>query len=225
MKKRFLSLLLCATLCISCSAPIYALESADVNVGFNFEVLSATDNLADISLQIESYNSLDSIEFTVNPVDTPKDVVAHSSYLNGFLFQMSEGVTYNYSLNITYGNQILSYDGRIALAEDDGKYLVKMMDNYHTTSQANIAARGTGIETEPNDSYSTADSIDDGGSMYGNINSTDYADWYSVTFAKSGFANFFLGEIPTGCDYDLHVYDSSGTTILKASANVSNANE
>ena len=73
------------------------------------------------------------------------------------------------------------------------------------------AATGTLYETESNNTSALADETYDGYNNYGRISSTSDVDWWQIYFDQEGMANFWLGEIPSGCDYDLQVYDYTGT--------------
>lgn len=84
---------------------------------------------------------------------------------------------------------------------------------------------GTVNESESNNTYSSADLINDDDDVYGKISSSTDKDFYMVKFASSGKANFWLGSIPSGCDYDLYLLDSNGTTQLAQSINGGNADE
>lgn len=64
-------------------------------------------------------------------------------------------------------------------------------------------------ESEPNDSFLTADIINQDDTIYGTIKSASDVDHYKVTFTLAGSVNFFLGNIPSGKNYDLYIYDSS----------------
>lgn len=50
-------------------------------------------------------------------------------------------------------------------------------------------------------------------------------DWWKVTFKSSGSANFWLGNIPSGCNYDLYLYSTNGAKQLGRSTNSGTANE
>lgn len=65
-------------------------------------------------------------------------------------------------------------------------------------------------ETESNNTFATADVVNQDDTIYGKISSTSDVDIYKVTFAVAGTANFWLGDIPSGKDYDLYVYNESG---------------
>lgn len=60
---------------------------------------------------------------------------------------------------------------------------------------------------------------------YGTMSSASDVDWWKVSFSYSGIANFWLGNIPYGCDYDLRVYASDRTTLLLSSTNGGNDSE
>lgn len=95
------------------------------------------------------------------------------------------------------------------------------------TSENNETVRiaGTLYESESNNNYSVADRTQDDYNSYGTISTTADIDWWVVRFSFSGYANFWLGDIPEGCDYDLKLYASDGTTLLKSSCKVGNASE
>lgn len=87
------------------------------------------------------------------------------------------------------------------------------------------AAAGTIYESESNDTYSTADQTYDDYDNYGYLTSTNDVDWWKVVFNYAGSANFYLGNVPSGSDYDIRLYASNGTTLLASSLKGSNASE
>lgn len=80
-------------------------------------------------------------------------------------------------------------------------------------------------ESESNDTYSSADITYDDYDNYGYIASVSDRDWWKITFISGGIANFWLGNIPIDCNYELHLYASNGTTLLGSSLNLGNSNE
>lgn len=76
-------------------------------------------------------------------------------------------------------------------------------------------------ETEPNNTTSTANTIYNDGTTYGRIAYQGDVDYYKVKFAYGGKANFWLGDIPTGKNYDLYLYNSAGG-LLTSSTSTSN---
>lgn len=87
------------------------------------------------------------------------------------------------------------------------------------------ASSGTVYESESNNTVSTADLTYDDYDSYGTISSTSDIDWWKVTFTSEGIANFYLGSIPSGCDYQLRVYNYTGNKLLVESLKLSNSSE
>lgn len=87
------------------------------------------------------------------------------------------------------------------------------------------AALGTVYESEPNNTAATADMTYDDYDSYGNISNTSDVDWWKVIFYSEGMANFYLGSIPSGCNYSMKVYDYTGTHLLVESLKSSNSSE
>lgn len=80
-------------------------------------------------------------------------------------------------------------------------------------------------ETEPNDTYSNATRTYDDYINYGAIRTNTDVDWWRISFTQSGKANFWLGDIPSGCNYDLEVYEPNGITRIAVSSNQGNTAE
>jgi murein DD-endopeptidase MepM/ murein hydrolase activator NlpD len=82
-------------------------------------------------------------------------------------------------------------------------------------------------ENEPNNTSTTATSTNNGDDNYGNFSSsTDTEDWWKFTLTYRAYVNLFLGNIPSGSDYDLRLYSSSNTTTpIWSGVNTGTANE
>lgn len=96
--------------------------------------------------------------------------------------------------------------------------------------QPTSAASGTVWESEDNGSFSLADRTYDDYNSYGYISSDDYngsnlGDNWKVTFPYNGYANFYLGHIPSGCNYELVVYKADLSGILGYSYRTGNTSE
>lgn len=87
------------------------------------------------------------------------------------------------------------------------------------------ASSGTIYESESNNTVSTADRTYDDRDNYGTISYASDVDWWVIDFNAEGVANFWLGDIPSGCDYDLRVYDYTGTKLLVESIRSTNVAE
>lgn len=81
------------------------------------------------------------------------------------------------------------------------------------------ASSGTVYESESNNSMSTADRTYDDRDNYGSIGYAGDEDWWVISFPKDGCGSFWLGNIPSGHDYDLRVYDSNGNLLAKSIRN------
>ena len=87
------------------------------------------------------------------------------------------------------------------------------------------ASSGTIYESESNNTVSTADTTYDDRDNYGAIISSSDVDWWKIEFKSEGIANFWLGDIPSGCDFDMQVYDYTGTKLLAESVRGSTPSE
>ncbi|HEU4964196.1 MAG TPA: hypothetical protein VFV52_10145 [Bacilli bacterium] len=163
-----------------------------------------------------------------------------SGKANFFLGRVPVGVDYdlylydqNYnfiakSINGSNDNELISqfqvYSGR--------EYFIKVIGygydatNYYQLRVKNYPADSGSIlyEKELNEDFATATPMYDDYDMYGRVAREYDDDYYKVTFAKSGQANFWLGELPSGKSYDLYVYDQYGTMVT-ASAHYGDVDE
>ena len=91
------------------------------------------------------------------------------------------------------------------------------------------AASGTKYEVESNDDFDTATRTSNDYDNYGTISSSSDVDFWRVSFSAEGMANFWLGNIPSGYNYDLFVFErqnaSSPLTLIGESLNSSNSQE
>ncbi len=87
-----------------------------------------------------------------------------------------------------------------------------------TESATPMPASVTRYETEPNDTPATAIQIEDGDENFGYISSNTDVDFWEVSFNQSGRVNFWLGELPNGCNYNLYIYNSNNTLLASSTA-------
>ena len=95
-------------------------------------------------------------------------------------------------------------------------------------TDADIAPQAVGTpinEVEPNDTYNKATPTDNDRINFGAIYTNTDVDWWRISFTQSGKANFWLGNIPAGCNYDLEVYEPNGITRIAVSSNQGNTAE
>lgn len=72
-------------------------------------------------------------------------------------------------------------------------------------------------ESEGNNTVTTADITYNEYSNYGAISSSTDVDWWKITFSQTGAANFWMGNIPTGCIYYLYLYEADGSWLIAKS--------
>lgn len=68
-------------------------------------------------------------------------------------------------------------------------------------------------ETEPNDTMANANAISSGSTIKGKISTSSDVDFYKMPIMYSGTRVITLSDIPSGCDYDLYLYDAKGNLI------------
>ena len=90
-------------------------------------------------------------------------------------------------------------------------------------SMNSFAVSGTVNESESNNTSSTADRTYNDYNSYGTISSTSDVDWWTIDITEDGVANFWIGNVPSGCNYRFQVYSSNGTTLLATSNSVYNS--
>jgi len=71
-------------------------------------------------------------------------------------------------------------------------------------------------EEESNDTLALADRVYNDDTTYGRISTSSDVDYYKIKFDSSGNANFWLGDIPAGKDFDFYLYNAAGTLIEKS---------
>lgn len=92
---------------------------------------------------------------------------------------------------------------------------------YESALLRQMEDRAVRYEAESNNTQATADLVYDDDTTYGTIGYSGDVDYFKVRFTSNGNANFWLGDIPSGQDYDFFLYNSSGTQ-LKSSQTTAN---
>ena len=79
-------------------------------------------------------------------------------------------------------------------------------------------------ESEPNNTRAAANLVNQDDTITGYISSSSDIDYFKIVPSVNGIFNFWLGNIPAGKNYDLYVYNSSGS-LLGSSTNTGTAQE
>ncbi|MGN1473966.1 MAG: hypothetical protein ACI4WZ_07805 [Eubacteriales bacterium] len=66
----------------------------------------------------------------------------------------------------------------------------------------------TDYPNNTNNSFETAQTIYSDFTVTGMLKSQSESDYYKIVVPIDGKVNFWMGNIPTGCDYELEIYDS-----------------
>lgn len=143
------------------------------------------------------------------------------------VYTLNIGEEYYYSVVVNSLTSTEYYSAMFDVIEDDADYIaysniVKnvVYDEFYDPAAYETMGYTTLSESEGSNNYvsgavrtySDADNV-------GTINSSSDIDWWKIKFNYNGQANFWLGNIPTGCNYSLYVYDSTGSILLRSSLN------
>lgn len=85
-----------------------------------------------------------------------------------------------------------------------------------SSSAAETKAVLVNEQSGAHDTRATAQTLEQDNTLRGYIKSASEKDYYVITFPYAGKVNFWLGEIPAGCDYDLYLYSESGRLVDKS---------
>lgn len=240
--KRLLSYFLIGILLISMtfSANVFADDNQNKQAyPFHFEITEFDDATAEVSLVMDDLSKeIIDYSFSISHKDkkeevSTKDIEESKKYSKKF--KISKDKEYHFSVNLNKKDIQVSYDGTISitnsmtdsqLSTSDAKPTIKLKNVVVNESSTNVVMlAATRYESESNNTYTSANRVYDDDDVYGTMSSTSDVDWYVVSFPSAGSANFWLGQIPSGCDYDFQVYASNGTTLLGSSTSGSNNNE
>ena len=250
MKKIF-SVTICLILILSNFIFIYARESTDefenINDNFSQEITNS------MVLELDRLNFYNPIKLTheyddfysfeifdllfnygnanliineINADNVIVDCLIDSNY-DSSLVKLESNKKYVYDITIVQDEMIvMSFYGEIITGMNSSDLinceLLKCNDN--TVSQYNVGTLAIAKETESNNTALAANIIDNDRDVYGEISTVTDVDYYKIKFTNSGRANFWLGNISSGSNLDLYVYDRNNT-LLYSSKNSSNSQE
>lgn len=150
----------------------------------------------------------DSKENVLSFVATESNAVA---YVEGIDFD------YEYSVFIhmegdersdyCYGTLEFRYKG------DSVKAYHRLSHEVATNEESQPSPNDVSYETESNNTIGSANRIYDDDTILGQISTSTDVDYYKVMFEEEGNANFWLGNIPAGKDFDFYLYNAAGTLI------------
>ncbi len=193
----------------SYSYPFYF--ESDINKESKFDLVfvntDTSNSIELIEVILGCTGKKDTTPIAICPIES-KTVIKGLSIKLSYVFT----VRYKYT-----DNNFVSYSGKLQYSiknqNQEGKknngVLVDVLNIMQPDSDVRSLSSSL-YESEPNDEFSTADSSGDDCNNYGRFTTTsDNYDYYKVMFTKSAKANFYLSNIPVGCDYDIRVYDEN----------------
>ena len=124
-----------------------------------------------------------------------------------------------YNFVLTINNEV--YNGKLMRClSDDNYYYAEYYNIVKNTEDDNPSLMTTDVsmqasknEGEPNNSMGSALTVNSDDTVTGTLSSASDVDWFKVKFSSNGVANFWLGNVPANCNYQLELYNASGTNI------------
>ncbi|MBE6617125.1 MAG: M23 family metallopeptidase [Ruminococcaceae bacterium] len=186
---------------------------------FEFVVASTEENEATISF-VPGFSSGYTFYLGVKGEKTEILKINRTQYI------VEADVEYAFVYTYTVGDEMTVYNGTLIVKTNEDDEITVTPTNVvknityagditsemiNSNSLAGMRAAGTVWESENNNVMSNADITYDDYDNYGYISSLNDVDWWKIEFDEGGMANFWLGNIPYECDYDLYLYDEYST--------------
>ncbi len=238
--KKLLCLIICSFVICASICPIFALntssgESSPIgnmervtgSVPFDFEIVSVGRD--SVTAAFVSTGRIADPPYV--GIKGTKTVAENPSALQ---YVLNYDTEYSFVYTVTEGDVKTVYNSFITVY-NEGTPAVVFGDVIKNIVDPN-STRGAGqiTETEPNDTPETADitfdDFDNYGTMYiydsgsPSVDTPGDTDYWKVTFNQAGSANFWLGNIPSGCDYDIALFNENGQH-MASSANYGQTDE
>lgn len=131
------------------------------------------------------------------------------------------GTPYSFEVRLISGNEKVSYCGKLSFyTKSSRKDVVLAFNGVYKNSTYGLFTANSSMadgevnqlssytEVEPDNSPTQCNFVPFSGldDVAGYISSTTDEDWYALSCNSAGKMNFWLGNVPSGCDYDLKVY-------------------
>lgn len=123
-----------------------------------------------------------------------------------------------YNFVLTINNEV--YNGKLMRCLSDDNYyyaeyynIVKNEDDDPSIMTTDVSMQASKNEGEPNNSMGSALTVNSDDTVIDTLSSASDVDWFKVKFSSNGVANFWLGNVPANCNYQLELYNTSGTNI------------
>ncbi len=239
MKKRtiFFCFMLSALMIVMSSVTVFAADSEESSLSATLATAEKVSGMVSVSAPypfefiVSTTNENTAFISFVPDVDTDytfylgvKGERQEIFKINRTQYMVEAGVEYSFAYSYTVGDDMTVYNGTLLVTADDAGITVTPTGVVRNITYAgditeavkasyfaaNTRAAGTANESESNNTMATADITYDGYDSYGTLSSTSDVDWWKVSFSITGTASFWLGNIPSGCNYDISVYSQAG---------------
>lgn len=187
---------------------------------YNVDIFNKLFDYGEVKLSIENNDNRVVIDKVIDKNTLEKVNLGDEVYKCEINVTKKDGSTIVYLGEITPNGSEREYR---TLMFDEGNYTEIPVLNGLESVENGIQYL-TKYEIEPNNSFDQANTIFDDDDMYGTMYA-DREDFYKVTFTKAGKANFWLGNIPSGKNHDLYVYEGKTSTPKWSSTSVTGTQE
>ncbi len=187
--------------------------SSPVNVSPNIPILGSISTAGEEDFYRFTANTSGVFEiFTSSSIDTYGHLYNTSGTQLTFDDDSGEGLNFRITYNLVQGTS----------------YIVKVRGyNSSVTGSYTLYINSPGATQdmyEPNNSMTNATTISNNRVLDANIHNTSDVDWYKFDLEYTSNVTINLTNIPTTCDYDIELYDSSNQRI-NSSTNGGNSSE
>lgn len=202
----------------------------------HFSSLAQESEPNNTAAQANTFNLNTTIEAALNPAGD-EDWFKITIPQEGILRIVAAGISINdfyIRLLDVDGSSVLATTNVYPLGEIDsvqrtnlsaGTYYLRVYPFSSSTGQYRITNKFIAAllpnDTEPNNSYETAqllnlNAVTTGRINYGNVNGFDTEDWYKVSIPEEGTLKF-ISTSPDNNDYYIRMYDVNGSTVFSTS--------
>jgi len=188
------------------TAVVGNMERISTPVDFDFEIVSVSRDTV-------------TAEFTAaGRISTPpyvgeKGTKNTAEKVTNLQYVLEYDKEYSFVYTVNENGTETVYNSFLTIEREDGIKVIFGDIIKNEISDESTRAAGTRYESESNNTLATADITYDDYDNIGALTSTSDVDWWKVSFTQAGRANFWLGNIPAGCDYDISVYNAAGVEI------------
>ena len=188
------------------STSVEKMEIVSEPLPFGFEIVSVGED--GVSAKFVSQNRIAS-----QPYVGIKGTKTSIEITDDLLYPLEYATEYSFVYTVIENNNKIVYNSFFEVESGIDGHVVFGDVIKNTIPTETLRAAGQINESESNNSFSTADITYDDYDNVGYLSSLSDVDWWKVSFTQAGTVNFWLGNIPSGCDYDITLFNAAGVQI------------